>query len=467
MSGTGAKSVGSAIVLNANLTIDHSVSAGDLTLSGAISESGGARTLTKDGIGTVELQGTNTYTGTTTINAGILQVDNGSAIANTGSVSLANTSGAIFELLADETIGDLSGGGTTGGDVDLNANTLTTGTATGSTFAGSITGTGNLIKQGSGTMVLTDAQGSSDYTGTSTVSDGVLEIEANTALGASGSGQGTSVTSGASLTLDGIGLIIAEPLTLNGNGDGGNGALRYISTTGSGTSTVSGTVSLASNSRIRVDDVGDNLVLSGVVSGSNALEKTGSGTLELQATNTFSGTTTINNGVLRLDNSGGNALAATTQVTINSGGTLLFDRANQVTDTADLALAGGTFSTAGFSETMDNLTLTVTSTIDMGAGASILNFSDGTRTAGTFRVANWSGNSGGRGTDQIQFASSLNQAFLDNVFWVDQGITGAIQLPSGEIVPVPEPSTVIGGIFLGLVVAGDIYRRYRQRRRQE
>ena len=312
-------------------------------------------------------------------------------------------------------------------------------------------------------MVLTDAQGSSDYTGTSTVSDGVLEIKANTALGASGPGQGTSVTSGASLTLDGIGLIIAEPLTLNGNGDGGNGALRYISTSGSGTSTVSGTVSLASNSRVRVDDAGDNLVLGGVVSGSNALDKTGSGTLELQATNTFSGTTTITDGVLRLDNSGGNALADTT-VTINSGGTLLFDRANQVTDTADVVLAGGTFSTAGFSETMDTLTLTATSTIDMGAGASILNFSDGTHSAGTFTVKNWSGNFAvGGGTDQIIFAASLDQALLDNVFWDDLGRTGAKQLPSGEIVPIPEPSTVIGGVFLGLVVAGDIYRRYRRR----
>ena len=586
-SGSGAKLVGSDIVLSANVTITHSVSSGDLTLSGVISESGGARTLTKAGSGTVVLNGTNTYTGTTSItegvldignaaglgdtsagatvsdgatlslsgslsfnaealtlngagvsssgallnesgantwtgtvalntassigantstslnisgavsganaltkvgagtvklsgsngsftgdvnvNVGTLQVENGSAVDDSATVTLANTSGAVFQTVSNETIGDLAGGGATGGQVSLNASTtLSTGTATGSTYAGSITGSGNLIKQGSGTMVLTDAQGSSGYTGTSTVSDGVLEIEANTALGASGSGQGTSVTSGASLTLDGIGLIIAEPLTLNGNGDSGNGALRYISTTGSGTSTVSGTVSLASDSRIRVDDAGDNLVLSGVVSGSNALEKTGSGTLELQGTNTFSGTTTINDGVLRLDNSGGNALAATTQVTINSGGTLLFDRANQVTDTADLALAGGTFSTAGFSETMDNLTLTATSTIDMGAGASILNFSDGTYSAGTFTVKNWSGNFAvGGGTDQIIFAASLDQAFLSKVFWDDLGKTGAKQLPSGEIVPIPEPSTVIGGIFLGLVVAGDIYRRYRQRRRQD
>ena len=466
-SGTGAKSVGSDIILKADLTIIHSVSSGDLTLSGAVS---GANALTKAGAGTVKLSGTNSaFTGDVNVNAGTLQVENGSAVGNSATVTLANTSGAVFQTVSNETIGELAGGGASGGQVSLNASTtLTTGTATGGTYAGSITGSGNLIKQDSGTMVLTDLQGSSDYTGTSTVSDGVLEIEANTALGGSGSGQGTSVTSGASLTLDGIGLIIAEPLTLNGNGDSGNGALRYISTSGSGTSTVSGTVSLGSGSRVRVDDAGDNLVLSGVVSGSNALEKTGSGTLELQGTNTFSGTTTINNGVLRLDNSGGNALDATTPVTINSGGTLLFERANQVADTADLVLAGGTFSTAGFSESMDNLTLTATSTIDMGSGASILNFSDGTHSAGTFTVKNWSGNfTVGGGTDQIIFAASLDQAFLSKVFWNDLGKTGAKQLPSGEIVPIPEPSTVIGGIFLGLVVAGDICRRYRQRRRLE
>ena len=307
------------------------------TYSGIITGTG---SLVKNGANTLTLDGVNTFTGGTTIDAGTLQVDNGSAIADTASVSLANTAGAVFVLLASETIGDLSGGGSTGGNVDVNATTLTTGTAAGSTYAGSITGSGNLIKQGSGTM-------------------------------------------------------------------------------------------------------------------------------ELQGTNAFTGTTTISNGVLRLDNSGGNALDATTTVTI-SGGSLLFDRPNQVVDTADLVLAGGTFNSAGFSETMDNLTLTATSTIDLGSGASILDFSDGTRTAGTFRVEKWSGNiSVGGGTDQIKFAASLDQAFLDNIFWVDQGITGAIQLPSGEIVPVPEPSTVIGGIFLGLVVSGDIYRRYRQRRRRE
>ena len=82
--------------------------ASNLALSGAISGTGA---LTKSGAGTLTLSGTNTYTGTTTISAGTLKVSGGSAIANTGAVSLADVAGAVFELSSNETIGSLTGGG--------------------------------------------------------------------------------------------------------------------------------------------------------------------------------------------------------------------------------------------------------------------------------------------------------------------------------------------------------------------
>ena len=69
--------------------------------------------------------GTNTYIGTTLIDAGTLTVSGGNAIADTSQVTLANVAGATLNLANNETIGNLSGGGTTGGNVTLGTNTLT------------------------------------------------------------------------------------------------------------------------------------------------------------------------------------------------------------------------------------------------------------------------------------------------------------------------------------------------------
>jgi len=92
--------------------------AGNTMISSVIGTTSG--TLTKDGSGTLTLSGANTYTGTTTVNAGTLQLAGGSAIADTSAVVLANVAGAVLDLNGtNETIGTLSGGGATGGNVTL------------------------------------------------------------------------------------------------------------------------------------------------------------------------------------------------------------------------------------------------------------------------------------------------------------------------------------------------------------
>ena len=165
---------GGPITLTANSAVD--ADAGTLIITSVIN--GASYGLTKSGPGIVELAGANTYTGRTTISAGTLSLSTGSAILDTGAVSLANVSGAVLLLNSSKTIGSLSGGGATGGEVNLGANTLTVGDANNTDYEGLISGTGGLTKTGGGTMTLA---GANTYTGSTTVNAGQLLVNGSLA----------------------------------------------------------------------------------------------------------------------------------------------------------------------------------------------------------------------------------------------------------------------------------------------
>lgn len=137
-------------------------SGGTFTIADVIANTtgaaGGVRGVTKLGAGTLVLSNiANSYTGVTTISAGTLEVQNGTAIANSGAVSIASVAGAKLLVSASETIGSLSGGTGANGEVALGANTLTVGDSSTTTFGGTISGTlttGTLIKQGAGVLNL-------------------------------------------------------------------------------------------------------------------------------------------------------------------------------------------------------------------------------------------------------------------------------------------------------------------------
>ena len=168
-----------------------------------------------------------------------------------------------------------------------------------------IPGAGGLLKTGSGTWILT---GDNTYTGTTTVSQGVLEIRHANALGATGTNQGTTVSSDATLRLavpegtPGI-TFAAEPLSLAGSGVGGVGALQNAA----GTNTWTGAVTLTANTSIGVAG-GSQLTISGGIGqsgGTRSLTKLGSGTLVLADANTYTGGTTVTAGKLLVNNTSG------------------------------------------------------------------------------------------------------------------------------------------------------------------
>jgi autotransporter-associated beta strand protein len=114
--GTNTNATAGSIILANNLTVAQNSTTGTLTIDRPITESGGARTLTKTGAGMLLLSGANTYTGTTTIQNGTLALDGAAnRLAVAGAVVLGDTG----------TTGKLVLGGTTTASQTLTALTTT------------------------------------------------------------------------------------------------------------------------------------------------------------------------------------------------------------------------------------------------------------------------------------------------------------------------------------------------------
>ncbi len=169
---------GGNVTLTRTLTLGNNTTA--TSYAGAITGTGG---ITKVGTATQTLTGggLNTYTGFTTINAGTLQAGATNALAGSSVVSFANVSGATLNITGyDNAVGNISGGGSTGGNIILGANTLTFGANTSPTFyAGSISGTGDITKVGSGS---TSLSGNNTFTGQVMISGGTLAIDEISAI---------------------------------------------------------------------------------------------------------------------------------------------------------------------------------------------------------------------------------------------------------------------------------------------
>ena len=131
---------------------------------------------------------------------------------------------------------------------------------------------------------------------------------------------------------------------------------------------------------------------------------------------------------------------------------------------SNVILGGGTLATGGLSQTdAYGLTLSGDSRIDMGvSGSSILKFADShlASWSGTLSITNWNGSFSGGGADELFFGSSatgLTPGQLSEIVFVSpNGLQGDYQaeiLATGEIAPVPEPTTVAqlagGALLLG------------------
>lgn len=364
LQGAGASGWTGPIVLNATLFL---LSTGTLDLSGVISGTGGV-IKASSGSGTVRYSGAsaNTYTGTTTVDAGTLELAKSAGIdaiagdlvigdgSGTDTVrtfasnlidnssDLTMNEGAVLDLQAFiEAVGSATMTGATvdgtattfnpQGSLTVNASAVsstinkdlavsvptTINVANGSASTdllinGVIFGAGGFTKTGEGQLRLA---GVNTYSGLTVVAAGLLTI--NDAAGLGSTAAGTVVSNGASLAIGATVAIGTEPLTLNGLGSATHvtGALYSFN----GPNSWAGPIMLASDSII--DVLNSTFDLSGVISGPGGFTKVGTGTLTLAGTsdNTYTGNTFVNEGILQLAKTGFFWAVANGTLTIGDG----------------------------------------------------------------------------------------------------------------------------------------------------
>jgi autotransporter-associated beta strand protein len=285
-----------AVSNNASLIFDRS----DATyiVDNAILGSG---SITMNGNGTVTLNASNTYTGATTINSGILAVENASALGsaaagttvnNGGQLSfvapLTNTEplvldgtgsgqGALYKTNGATALGGAITLGPDGAQIYVDASsTLNLTNSTGVsganvtlTLYGSSSGTGSIagpISLGTGALNVNGGTWaiapSNNFSGGVQISAGDLQIRSNKALGPI-----PSAYSSQAVSLNGGTL---EAQTNISFADGKIG------------------FNIGGNSTLTVDS-NSTLTISNQISGSSTLTKTGLGTLALTGSNSFSG----------------------------------------------------------------------------------------------------------------------------------------------------------------------------------
>ena len=360
-----------------------------LTVGSTIANGGtGASTLTVAGPGTVILTAANSYTGQTYVDSGVLSI---SAANNISSAQL-NLNGTLqvtgAGFATSQTISLGGNGGTfdiaTGGTLTLNA----------AISGGNLTlGNGN---GDNGTLVLA---GGGSYSESVYINGGTLQLNSGAAISNLGF---SSVTFGSFATTEVLDLH-GNNYTFAGLTDATNASAVVESTSGSPTLNVFN---------------GANNTFAGSITGSIKLVKAGAGALVLTGQSTYTGTTTLDGGIVNLGRAetagvsgplGASAATHPGSIILN-GGTLQFSAANQNDYSGRFSTAAGqqynidtngqtvTFATAltsggGQLTKLDSGTLT--SDVLILSGANTYNgpttVSGGVLRAGVASVANVSG----------------------------------------------------------------------------
>lgn len=303
----------------------------------------GSISLIKSGTGTQTLGDTNTYTDGTTISGGTLILGHVTdTLADTGTV---NVNGGTLSIGANsDTVGDvtLTSGSITGSGGVLSGNSYDVQNGSVSAILGGI---GALSKNSGGTVTLTE---SNTYSGGTIISDGMLVLGNAT----------NTLEDGGTIEVNGSNAM----LSIGANNDT-VGTVTLID------GSIAGTTGVLTGASYEVQN-GD---VSAILGGAAGLTKSNAGIVTLSGANTYTGGTTVNNGLLIVSSSG--SLANNSDLTIDSFGTADFQNAGQT--------LGAVFNANTLTDALYFSANTGTVTLDSLTGDGSTTFgSDGTVTGG-------------------------------------------------------------------------------------
>jgi fibronectin-binding autotransporter adhesin len=425
----------------------------------------GTGNVVKTGLGKLTLTGASTFTGSTNINAGMLALSGGGAIATSSAVTVNN--GATFDISATSagtSISTLAGGG----NVALGAKTLTI-TAGSNTFSGILSGTGGALTVAGGTEILT---GASTYTGGTTIAAGATLQLGNS--GSSGSIVGDVADNG-TLTLSHSGGTYTFGGVISGTGSVNLSTSSTSTTTFTGTNTYTGGTTIT-NAALRLGNGGttgsivgnvafnsgslnfnrsDTYTFGGVISGNGAVFQFGSGTTILTGNNTYTQATEIFNGTLSVSSDANLGAPSADYVyidnaTLETTGTMTSARSIEFGSTSTISPdAGTTLTLTGQINGYDDGSLTkagggtlvlATDITDLGADTMI--------SAGTLQLGNGSttGSINGNVTDNGMLA--FNRSDTSTFDGVISGSGAVNQIGPGTTV-LTGSNLYTGGTRLG------------------
>lgn len=341
--------VGGISVANAATTLEIS---GQATGAGQIS---------KRGDGTLVLSGNNNYTGHNSVAQGVLRAGSNTAFGSgTAQMTLANTAGVALDLAGfDVAVGRLNGGGTIGGSVLLGSGTLTINNGT-AIYDGAISGSGGIIKNGTGTQTQVLNGCASNYTGSTIVNGGILAVDCladggvNSAIGASTADASNLVLNGGTFQYRGTGGSTDRQFTLGGNAaldSSGTGAIAFTSNA----PITFNSANTAHTLTLTGSNEGDNVLAAKITNngtGETSLTKTSAGTWRLtNPDSTYTGVTRINGGVLSVDkladggqaSSLGASTGAASNLVIGNNSTLRYTGTGDTTNRLFTLATGVTF----------------------------------------------------------------------------------------------------------------------------
>jgi autotransporter-associated beta strand protein len=327
--GTGTLTLGGDVTVNSsgNASISGNLSLGSVTrgfhvtgvpvtsthlsVSAQISGSAG---IMKDGLSGMVLSGSNSFSGTVTVNAGTLTAGNSFALGatNAGIIIRSNATLAVQPnihigpepLTLDSTnafasLGSFAGSGSNSyaGNITLLRDSIIRSDAT-LNLTGAIGGSGGLTKSGSGTLRVSGANANT-YVGATTVTGGVMQLGKNAGVAAVPGDLEIGVGSFATVS-----LLAAQQIadgsdvhsTINGTLELGGNNESVASISGDGVLALgAGTVALLAPSGV--------YTYAGSILGSGGISKFGDSTVILTGTNSYAGTTSVIVGTLQVDGS--------------------------------------------------------------------------------------------------------------------------------------------------------------------